>query len=67
MSNIGLNRYLTRIYITSGISLMITLASAYACVALPFLASFSEMFLIGGGALSFLSFKKAQEIRPQFF
>jgi len=30
MSNLGLNRYLSRIYMTSGISLIGTLASAYA-------------------------------------
>jgi hypothetical protein len=67
MSNIGLNRYLTRIYLTSGAALMLALASSYACIAIPGLASYSEFLLVGGGLFSFMSFQKAQGIRPQFF
>jgi FtsH-binding integral membrane protein len=67
MSNIGLNRYLTRLYRTSGAALMLTLASSYACIVFPELQAYSEFLILGGGALSFLSFKRAQEIRPKFF
>lgn len=67
MSNIGLNRYLTRIYLTSGAALMLTLASSYACIAFPGLQVYSELLFMGGGAISFLSFQRAQDIRPKFF
>jgi FtsH-binding integral membrane protein len=67
MSNIGLNRYLTRIYMTSGAALMLTLASSYACILLPFFNNYAELLLIGGGIVSFMSFQKAQRIPPKFF
>jgi hypothetical protein len=67
MSNIGLNRYLTRIYLTSGAALMLTLASSYVCIAFPAIQAYSDFLFIGGGAISFLSFKRAQDIRPKFF
>ena len=56
MSNIGLNRYLTRIYATSGLSLMLTLASTYACINLPFLGGNIHWFIRGGAIASFLAF-----------
>jgi hypothetical protein len=67
MSNIGLNRYLSRIYITSGTALMLTLASSYVCIAFPAINAFADYLLVGGGIVSVLSFQRAQAIRPKFF
>ncbi len=67
MSNIGLNRYLTRIYTTSGLSLLLTLASAYVCINLPFLAGNIDWFILGGSIVSFMSFEKAKNIAPTFY
>ena len=67
MSNIGLNRYLTRIYVTSGTALMLTLASSYACIAFPAINALGDYLFVGGGVISFFSFQKAQGIRPKFF
>jgi FtsH-binding integral membrane protein len=62
-----LNQFLTRIYRTTGISLLLTLASAYATVAIPGLAEAAEIFVIGGGAISFMAFLKAQQIAPKVY
>jgi FtsH-binding integral membrane protein len=64
MSDIGLNRYLSRVYATTGISLTITLAAALAGTYIPNLTDIAEGATITSGILSFLALKMAYNIKP---
>lgn len=66
MSNIGLNRYLTRVYATTGVSLALTLAAAYGGLLIPGLCEVSSDGLaFAFGILSYISFTKANGIKPK--
>lgn len=66
MSNIGLNRYLTRVYATTGVSLALTLAAAYGGLLIPGLCEVSSDGLaFAFGILSYISFTKANNIKPK--
>lgn len=66
MSNIGLNRYLTRVYATTGVSLALTLAAAYGGLLIPGLCEVSSDGLaFAFGILSYICFTKANSIKPK--
>lgn len=65
MSHIGLNHYLSRVYATTGISLAISIAAAYAGIFIPNLADIGVALAGTAALLSYFGFKSAYGIRPQ--
>lgn len=64
MSDIGLNRYLTRVYLSTGLSFSIALAAALSGTYIPHLSDYGEIMAFGSGLVSFLFFNGAYYMKP---
>jgi hypothetical protein len=59
MTDLGLNRYLSRVFTTTGISVTITLMAAYAGMFIPNIGEAAEMIGFTLGIVSYGCFSKA--------
>jgi FtsH-binding integral membrane protein len=66
-ANVGMNRFLSRVYNTTGLSILGALSTSYAVLSVPVLSAMMMPLAMGGLASTLIGFISAIYMKPQYY